>query len=86
MTKININIQDLDQRAPLSLVEECRGFALIGWILVIRQLLCHKDTAQGWYFLPFAVSLWDKDGFHAQKGSIIDTVTGKKCPSKCQQS
>ena len=41
-------------------------------------LLCHKDTAEGnqsphkGHFLPFAVSLWHKGGFHTRKGSIID--------------
>ena len=41
--------QTLEQTGPLSLVEDCRGCALIGWIMVLLTpaLLCHKDTAQG---------------------------------------
>ena len=35
---------DHHQSSSLSLVEVRRGFALIGWILII--VLCHKDTAQ----------------------------------------
>ena len=51
---------------PLSLVEDNRGFALIGWYHGVAQppLLCQKEPAQGmpktWYFAPFAGSLWHK--------------------------
>ena len=67
-------------QALLSLVEINQDCALIGWILMLLTpaLLCHKDTTQGTQspileaFLAFAVSLWYKSGFHAQKGPIIE--------------
>ena len=43
----------LRQAAPLSLVEDCRGFALIGRMLLTPALLGHKDTAQGTQSTPF---------------------------------
>ena len=43
------------QAGLLSLVENCRGFALIGWILLIA-LLCHKAPAQGGLNAPFTPS------------------------------
>ena len=59
------------QRGPLSLVEECRGLALIGREMLLRQLsyAIYKEPAQGTkspllgvleqigvFFLPFAGS------------------------------
>ena len=44
------------QAGPLSLVQDCPGFALIGWIMMLLTpaLLCNKEL-----------------GFHARKESII---------------
>ena len=59
------------QSSPLSLVEQCRGFALIGWILIIVllcQLLCHKGV------------------FHVQKGSIIGCLYARKTQQKARNS
>ena len=40
----NSNIYKITQSSPLSLVQECRDFALIGWILII-VMLCQLSYA-----------------------------------------
>ena len=62
------------QSSPLSLVQVWRGFALIGWILImvmLRQLSYAIKTQFKAPKAKKAVSLCYKGGFHAQKGSII---------------
>ena len=64
------------QCSPLSLVEEHRWFALIGWILIIvllrqtsyaikNQLKASKAPLIG-AFLAFYRSLWHKGNFHSE--------------------
>ena len=69
------------QCSPLSLVEGCRGLALIGREdqsvatpalsdAIKNQLKASKANLPG-HFLPFAVSLWQKAGVHGKEESII---------------
>ena len=43
----NLIISSVDQSSPLSLVEQCRGFALIGWILIIVPSMHRKVLLWG---------------------------------------
>ena len=59
-----------------------RYFHLIGHDTAVKtQLKSHKVPYYG-RFLPFAVSLWHKDGFPARKGSVIFMrVSDLDCPT-----